>query len=96
MESNFTPRYEWLDIVESGWPKREYFCELGLILFVIGRWTPLDTLNTGHRRVNNIYLKNILSLIRQSRNIRTPIIYRNINIDMSLTFDNLYCEYYYY
>ena len=24
LESNFTPRYEWLDTVDSGWPKSEY------------------------------------------------------------------------
>ena len=37
LESNFTLRYEWLDTVDSGWPKSEYLCGLGLILFVIGR-----------------------------------------------------------
>ena len=43
MESNFTLRYEWLDTVDSGWPKSEYLCGLGLVLFAIGRWTHLDT-----------------------------------------------------
>ena len=38
LEYNFTLRYGWLDTVESGWPKRKCLCELGLILFVIGRW----------------------------------------------------------
>ena len=42
MESNFTPRYEWLDTVDNGWPESEYLCGLGLVLFVIGRWTHLD------------------------------------------------------
>ena len=46
MESNFTPRYEWLDTVDNGWPESEYLCVLGLVLFVIGRWTHLDTLNS--------------------------------------------------
>ena len=46
MESNFTPRYEWLDTVDNGWPESEYLCGLGLVLFVIGRWTHLDTLNS--------------------------------------------------
>ena len=46
MESNFTPRYEWLDTVDNGWPESEYFCVLGLVLFVIGKWTHLDTLNS--------------------------------------------------
>ena len=46
MESNFTPRYEWLDTVDNGWPECEYLCVLGLVLFVIGRWTHLDTLNS--------------------------------------------------
>ena len=46
MESNFTPRYEWLDTVDNGWPESEYVCGLGLVLFVIGRWTHVDTLNS--------------------------------------------------
>ena len=47
MESNFTPKYEWLDTVDNGWPESEYLCVLGnLVLFVIGRWTHLDTLNS--------------------------------------------------
>ena len=46
MESNFTPRYQWLDTVDNGWPESEYLCGLGLVLFVIGRWTHLDTLNS--------------------------------------------------
>ena len=49
LESHFTPRYEWLDTVDSGWPKKAstcVLCGLGLILFVIGRWTHLDTLNS--------------------------------------------------
>ena len=46
MESNFTPRYEWLDTVDNGWSESEYLCGLGLVLFVIGRWTHLDTLNS--------------------------------------------------
>ena len=46
LECKFTPRYEWLDTVDSGWPKSEYLCGLGLILFVIGRWTPLDALHS--------------------------------------------------
>ena len=45
LESNFTPRYGWLDTVDNGWPKSEYLCGLGLVLFVIRRWTHLDTLN---------------------------------------------------
>ena len=46
MESNFTPRCEWLDTVDNGWPESEYLCGLGLVLFVIGRCTHLDTLNS--------------------------------------------------
>ena len=38
-ESNFTPRYEWLATLESGCPNSEYWCELGLVLFVIERCT---------------------------------------------------------
>ena len=33
LESNFTPRYEWLDTVDNDWPKSEYLCGLGLVLF---------------------------------------------------------------
>ena len=29
LESSFTPRYEWLDTVDSGWPKSKYLCGLG-------------------------------------------------------------------
>ena len=46
MEFNFTPTYESLDTVDNGWPESEYMCGLGLVLFVIGRWTHLDTLNS--------------------------------------------------
>ena len=35
VESNFTPRYEWLATLASGCPNSEYWCELGLVLFVI-------------------------------------------------------------
>ena len=46
MESNFTPICEWLDTVDNGCPESEYLYGLGLVLFVIGRWTHLDTLNS--------------------------------------------------
>ena len=45
LESNFTPRYEWLATLESGCPNSEYRCEIGLVLFVIGRCTHFDILN---------------------------------------------------
>ena len=45
LESNFTPRYEWLAALESGCPNSEYWCELGLVLFVIGGCTHFDILN---------------------------------------------------
>ena len=31
--SNCIPIYEWLEIVESGTPQREYECSLGLVWF---------------------------------------------------------------
>ena len=40
-----TPRYEWLATLESGCPNSEYWCELGLVLSVIGRCTHFDILN---------------------------------------------------
>ena len=39
LESSFTPRYEWPATLESGCPNSEYWCELGFVLFVIGRCT---------------------------------------------------------
>ena len=42
LESNFTPRYERLATLESGCSNSEYWCELGLVLFVIGRCTHFD------------------------------------------------------
>ena len=45
LESNFTPMYEWLGTLESGCPNSEYWCALGLVLFVIGRCTHFDKLN---------------------------------------------------
>ena len=36
---------EWLATLESGFPNSEYWCELGLVLFVIGRCTHFDILN---------------------------------------------------
>ena len=45
LESNFTPRYEWLATLESGCPNSEYWCELGFDLFAIGRCTHFDKLN---------------------------------------------------
>ena len=41
LESNFTPMYEWLDTLESGCSNSEYWCELRLVLFVIGKCTLL-------------------------------------------------------
>ena len=55
LESNFTPRYEWLDTVDSSWPKSEYLCGLGLVLFLIGRWTHLDTLNSICRLTDHVW-----------------------------------------
>ncbi len=45
LESNFTPMYEWLATLESGRQNSEYWSELGLLLFVIGRCTHFDILN---------------------------------------------------
>ena len=45
LESSFTPRYAWLATLESGCPNSEYWCELGLVLFVMGRCTHFDILN---------------------------------------------------
>ena len=36
--SHFTPSCGWLETVESGTPKREYECSVGLVWFVIGRY----------------------------------------------------------
>ena len=38
VESIFTLRYEWLATLESGCPNSEYWCELGLVWFVIMYW----------------------------------------------------------
>ena len=32
--------------MESGTPQREYECSVGLVLFVIGRYTQLEMLNS--------------------------------------------------
>ena len=45
LESSFTPRYAWLGTLESGCLNSEYWCELGLVLFVMGRCTHFDILN---------------------------------------------------
>ena len=45
LASNFTPRYEPLATLESGCPNSEYWFELGLVVFVIGRCTHFDILN---------------------------------------------------
>ena len=42
LESNFTLRYEWLATLERGCPNSEYWCVLGVVLFVIGRCTHFD------------------------------------------------------
>ena len=42
LESNW---FEWLATLESGCPNSEYWCELGLVLFVIGMCTHFDILN---------------------------------------------------
>ena len=31
LESNFTPRYDWLATLERGYPNSEYWCLLGLV-----------------------------------------------------------------
>ena len=59
MEFNFTPRYEWLDAVDNGWPEKEYLCGLGLVLFVIGRWTHLDTLNSICHLSDHVWLGSV-------------------------------------
>ena len=38
-------RYEWLATLESGCPNSKYWCELGFVLFVIGRCTHFYQLN---------------------------------------------------
>ena len=47
LESNFTPMYDRVTgyTLERGCPNSEYWFELGLILFVIGRCTHFDILN---------------------------------------------------
>ena len=45
LESSFTPRYAGRATLESVCPNSEYWCELGLVLFVIGRCTHFDILN---------------------------------------------------
>ena len=45
MESSFTPRYARLVTLESGCPNSEYWCEVGLVLCVIGTCTHFDILN---------------------------------------------------
>ena len=30
--------------MDNGWPKSKYLCGLSFVLFVIGRWTHIDTL----------------------------------------------------
>ena len=62
LESSFTPRYARLS---NGCPNREYWCELGLVLFVIGRCTHFDILNCIFicltiSRVDEVCLKNLM------------------------------------
>ena len=45
LESNFNPRYEWLSTLERGCPNSEYWCVLGLVLFVTGTCTHFNILN---------------------------------------------------
>ena len=44
LESSFTQGYARLATLESGCPNSEYWCELGLVLFVTGRGTHFDIL----------------------------------------------------
>ena len=85
LESNFTPSYQWLNTAESGWPKSEYFCELDLIVFVIGRWThlqPVDKLNSISHLTDHVW-----------RWLR-PVcrIFWSVLEDMFTTYDNVYAK----